>query len=421
MSKRSLSAASVMTIAVILLAGCSALPTTLARPDAAPTTVVVPAPTAVKPVPQTGAVDGGLAAYESTIETIYQKVNPAVVNIHVIQKQKVTSPNLPNIPFFFGQPDQQAPQERIIEGSGSGFVWDTKGDIVTNNHVVDGADKIEVTFYDGTTVPAKLVGADPDSDLAVIHVEGVATENLQPVDMADSDTVTVGQLAVAIGNPFGLQGTMTLGIVSAVGRSLPAGSEDLTGPSYTIPDVIQTDAPINPGNSGGVLVDDGGRVIGVTAAIASPVRASSGVGFAIPSTIVRQVVPSLIESGHYVHPYIGVSGTSLTPDLAEAMDLDPQQRGALIVDVVPRGPADKAGLHGSDRQITIDGQAALVGGDVIVAIESQPVKAFDDLVAYLVRYTQVGQNVQLTVLRDGKETPVTLTLEARPDHTSTSS
>jgi serine protease Do len=207
---------------------------------------------------------------------------------------------------------------------------------------------------------------------------------------------------------------MTVGFVSALGRLLPVESQDGQGPGYSIPDVIQTDAPINPGNSGGVLVNDQGQVIGVTSAIISPAGASAGIGFAIPSAIVEKVAPVLIESGHYEHPWLGVSGISLNPDLANAMNLKSDQRGALVVDVVPGGPADKAGLRGSDRQVTIDGQDVRVGGDVVTAIDGQAVKDFDDVVTYLVRATEVGQEVSLTVLRNGKEETIQVTLAARP-------
>jgi len=338
-----------------------------------------------------------------------------VVTIQVVQKQTVNVPVIPEIPGFpfFGQPVPQQPQQRVQQALGSGFVWDKSGDIVTNNHVVDGADSITVTFHDGTTVPGKVIGADPDSDLAVVKVD-VPAGQLQPVQLADSTQVKVGQFAIAIGNPFGEESTMTTGIVSALGRSLPVNDGNVQGPTYTIPDVIQTDAPINPGNSGGVLLNDQGQVIGVTSAIESPVRASSGVGFAIPSAIVQKVVPALIQTGHYEHPWLGISGTSLNPDLAQAMNLKADQRGALVVDVVPNSPADKAGLLGSNRQVTIQGEQARVGGDVIVAIDGQPVKAFDDLVAYLARSTEVGQTVSLTVLRQGQEQTVKVTLAARP-------
>jgi 2-alkenal reductase len=292
-------------------------------------------------------------------------------------------------------------------------VWDEAGHIVTNNHVVEGADKIEVTFADGTIVPATLVGANRDSDLAVIKVD-VPAEELHPVRMGDSTQVKVGEIAVAIGNPFGLENTMTVGFISALGRSLPVESNGSAGPTYRIPDIIQTDAPINPGNSGGVLVNDQGEVIGVTAAIASPVQASAGIGFVIPSAIVQKVVPELIEKGHYAVPWLGISGTSLDPDLTQGMGLDAGQRGVLVVDVTPDGPADKAGLRGSDRSITVDGEDRRVGGDVIVAIGGQTLETFDDLIAYLFGSTKVGQQVTLTVLRDGQQQEVQVTLGERP-------
>ncbi len=210
---------------------------------------------------------------------------------------------------------------------GSGFIWDNAGDLVTNYHVVSGSDRITVTFSDGSTVPATLVGADPDSDLAVIKVNAPA-QQLQPVIMADSTQLKVGQLAIAIGNPFGLQGTMTVGFISGLGRLVPT-NENALGPTYSIPDIIQTDASINPGNSGGVLLDDTGKVIGVTQSIATTSGSSSGVGFAIPSAIVQQVIPALIKTGHYDHPYLGVSVTSMNPDLAAAMNLPSNQSGAL--------------------------------------------------------------------------------------------
>jgi len=268
-----------------------------------------------------------------------------------------------------------------------------------------------VTFSDGSTVPATLVGADPDSDLAVLKVD-MSADKLHPVQMADSKSIQVGQLAIAIGNPFGLEGSMTTGIISALGRSLPA--DETAVQAYTIPDIIQTDAPINPGNSGGILVDAQGQVLGVTSAIESPVRANAGVGFAIPSAIVNNVVPALIKNGKYAHSWLGISGTSLTPELAKAMNLDVSQRGALVEEVLPNSPAEKAGLQGSNQQTTINGQNVNVGGDVITAIDNQPVLQMDDLIAYLAGSTKVDQKVSLTILRDGKQQNVDVTLAARP-------
>jgi S1-C subfamily serine protease len=345
-----------------------------------------------------------LEALEGRLGAIYDQVTPSVVNIQVVQKAE--SPD-----FFAPSPD--VPQEFYRQGGGSGFVWDQEGHIVTNNHVVADADKISVTFHDGTIVLGEIVGTDPSSDLAVIKVD-VLPARLQPVEMADSSQVSVGELSVAIGNPFGLEGTMTVGFVSALGRLLPVAPEAFGGPGYSIPDVVQTDTPINPGNSGGVLVDDEARVIGVTSAIISPIGVSAGIGFAIPSNIVQKVVPVLIEIGHYDHPWLGISATSLNPDLAQTMGLDLGQRGVLVANVVPGGPADQAGLRGSDRQVEIDGRQVRVGGDVVVAIDGESVQDFDDLIAYLARATEVGQEVSLSVLRDGVEQTLQVTLAARP-------
>jgi len=354
----------------------------------------------------------GVLALEGTLSQIYEQVNPSVVNIRVVQK--VTADEMGDlqnsIPFFNLPQGQDQSPEQYQSGLGSGFVWDSQGHIVTNNHVIEDADKIVVTLNDGTNLTAELVGTDPDSDLAVIKVDLPA--GVQPLQLADSDTVHVGQLAVAIGNPFGLSGTMTMGIVSALDRSLPASLD--IGPSYSIPDLIQTDAPINPGNSGGVLVDDQGQVIGVTFAIESSVGQSAGIGFAIPSNIVQKVVPTLISDGNFEHAWLGISGTSLVPELSDAMGLDENQRGVLVIDVMPSSPAEKAGLQSSNDQVEIEGQQLPVGGDVIVAIDGQTVRDMDDLIAYLVGKTEVGQQVELTLLRDGKQETVSVTLMARP-------
>jgi serine protease Do len=417
MNKRLEILSMVLVLSMLGLTSCSgtlALPAQLG--NQVPAEAIQALPTEMPSAQVNPSMDVDLAALEVSLESIYEEVNPSVVNIRVLQQVMPQDfSQIPGFPFF-GQPspqEPQTPQGGFNQVLGSGFVWDKQGYIVTNNHVIEGADKIEITFYDGSVRPGELVGADKDSDLAVLKVNMPADE-LHPVQLADSTEVKVGQLAIAIGNPFGLQGTMTMGVVSAVGRSLPVESSQSAGPSYTIPDVIQTDAPINPGNSGGVLLDDAARVIGVTSAIISPVQANAGIGFAIPSAIVQRVVPSLIEQGSYQHPWLGLSGTSLTPGIAEAMGLDPDQRGVLVVEVISGSPTDKAGLQGSDRTVTIDGQDVPVGGDVIIAIDGQPVKAFDDLVTYLARSTEVGQKVSLTVLRSGIEKTFELTLAVRP-------
>jgi S1-C subfamily serine protease len=366
--------------------------------------------------PATPADSGLLAAYQGTLTEIYDFVNPSVVNIRVVSSASdiLGGQGLPEIPGLPELPDlPDGGNQPFAQGLGSGFVWDEQGHIVTNNHVVEGAEKIEVTFHDGTVAEAELVGTDPDSDLAVIKVD-MPQDQLLPVVMADSDQVKVGQMGIAIGNPYGLDGTMTVGIISALGRVLPSELGLTSGPSYSIPNVIQTDAPINPGNSGGVLVNDQGQVVGVTFAIESASGSSAGIGFVIPSAIVKRVVPSLIGAGVYEHPYLGISGLSLTPDLAEAMNLDSAQRGALVETVVSGGPADEAGLRPSEDQASVDGQSIGVGGDVITAFQGLPVKEMDDLISYLSSQGQVGQEVTLTILRDGQEQEIQVTLGARP-------
>ncbi len=416
MRKRYVSLLVIIVLVLVVSISCTAKASSNDTAAAMPTQSVPAATIADLPSDSSGVV----AAFEGTLEQIYEQVNPSVVNISVVQKQEVTLPTFPDIQGFFDFPFSQnpqlpsQPQEYYSHALGSGFVWDADGHIVTNNHVVDGADKVTVTFSDGTSVSADIVGTDPASDLAVIHVD-VDSSQLHPVQVGDSTQVKVGQLAIAIGNPFGLQGTMTEGIVSAVGRSLPVEGDDVAGiPGYTISDIIQTDAPINPGNSGGVLLDANGQLIGVTAAIESSTQSSAGIGFAIPSAIVRQVVPALIGKGSYDHPWLGISGMDLTPDIASAMDLKSDQRGALVVAVIADSPADKAGLRGSDKQVTIDGIQLSIGGDVIVAIEGQSVQDMDDLVTYLARSTQVGQQITLRILRDGKQKEISVTLTARP-------
>ncbi len=422
MKKRNIFFSVVVVLGMVALAACGSIAGAsggLRMPSAStptPSTLTSTTPAVTMPaqsgIPATGASSGLLAAYEGTLEQIYKAVSPSVVNISVVQQVSASSggTQIPGFPFF-NQPGGQPQQPQFQGALGSGFVWDQNGDIVTNNHVVAGANKIEVTFSDGTTVPATLVGADPDSDLAVVKVN-VSADKLHPVQMGDSNAIKVGQLAIAIGNPFGLEGSMSAGIISAVGRDLPAS--ETAARSYTIPDIIQTDAPINPGNSGGVLINMQGQVLGVTAAIASNANSNSGVGFAIPAAIVNNVVPALIKDGKYVHTWLGISGTTLTLDLATAMKLDASQRGALVEEISPNSPAEQAGLRGSNQQTTIDGATVNVGGDVITAIDNQPVLQMDDLIAYLARSTKVGQKVTLTVLRDGKQQTLDVTLAARP-------
>ncbi|RMF26928.1 MAG: PDZ domain-containing protein [Chloroflexi bacterium] len=359
-----------------------------ARPVALQTLPPQPTPT---PLPE--SIYQEIEAEDALLIHIYQRVNPAVVNIDIATRH------------FSDEP--------IEMGSGSGFVIDKEGHIVTNQHVVAGAEQIEVTFYDGSVAEARIVGQDEDSDLAVLQVD-LPPERLVPVELGDSSTLQVGQRVIAIGNPFGLQGTMTTGIISALGRTLPSRISDAGG-RYQIPDVIQTDAAINPGNSGGPLLDSRGRVIGVNSAIRSQTGANTGIGFAIPVNVVKRIVPQLIAHGRATYAYLGITsdGRFTVAELGRYTEM-PVDHGVLIAEVAPGGPAAKAGLRGGDRTITVLGSEVRVGGDIIIAIEGRPLRDFDDLIAYLVEETEPGQEVLLTVVRDGETLEIPVTLGERP-------
>lgn len=401
MKKPFLTYLSVLLLGLLMLSGCT---TTSATQEAEPATVNETAVTTTTEQPAVVNRDTSTQAVTSNLEAIYARVNPSVVHINV----ETNGVPIVNSPFL--GPEGLPPQQ----GEGSGFVWDTDGHIVTNNHVIANAKEITVYFSDDTAAEATVVGTDPNTDLAVIKVD-VPAARLQPVQMGDYFELNVGQQAIAIGNPFGQEGTMTVGIISALGRLMPVESMDPTVPRYSIPDIIQTDAAINPGNSGGVLLDENGAVIGVTSAIISSVRSSAGIGFAIPAYIVNKVVPSLISEGSYTHPAIGITGTSLTPELAEAMDLPAEQRGALVIQVSPNSAAAEAGLQASEQTVEIDGANALVGGDVIIAAGDRPVYDMDDLITDLSRHGEVGQPFTVTVLRDGETIELTLMLQPRPE------
>ncbi len=333
--------------------------------------------TAVLAATSGDAIEG----FENRLISLYERVNPAVVHIFNYQG---------NFP----------------QGTGTGFLYDQAGHVVTNNHVVENGDRFEVVFTTGRRVEATLVGTDVDSDLAVIRLDEVPAEAI-PLPLGNSRDVRVGEFVVAIGNPFGQESSMTLGIVSGLGRTLRSQRVTEEGGQYSLPAVIQTDAPINPGNSGGPLLNLRGEVVGVNAAIRSTTGANSGVGFSIPVNAVRRVVPSLIESGRYTYPYLGVSIND-TIDLSqqEALGLS-QTNGAYVTTVAAGGPASIAGLIGS-------GGLNRAGGDLIIAIDNEPVNEFNDLIGYLVFETEVGQTVTLTVIRNEETITVPVTLGARP-------
>ncbi|MCL6429815.1 MAG: trypsin-like peptidase domain-containing protein [Anaerolineae bacterium] len=346
---------------------------------------------------------GSLREQEQLLVELYRRAGPAVVNLRVTKHADAG---------FRFQPEEGEPPEELVRGQGSGFVIDREGHIVTNYHVVEGAEEVLVIFSDGDQARATVVGTDPDSDLAVIKADHLP--ELEPLELAESDEVHVGQLAIAIGNPFGLQGSLTTGIVSAVGRTLPLGRESTTvGGRFSIPRMIQTDAAINPGNSGGPLLDSSGRVIGVNTAINAREGVSSGVGFAVPVCLIRRIVPQLIKEGRYSYPWLGVTGRDVNPDIAEAMGL-PERRGALIVDIIKGSPADRAGLRGTNRTVTVHDTQLDIGGDVIIAINDTPVRQFDDVLVYLIERASVGQRLKLTVLRNGTLQTVEVQLGERP-------
>ncbi len=303
---------------------------------------------------------------------------------------------------------------------GSGFVYDKSGHIITNYHVIAGIgdNDISITLIDGTTYRARVVGADQYSDLAVLHVENVPATKLMPLPLENSSGLLVGERVVAIGNPFGLSGSMTDGIISGLNRLIPGypGPGPFSGaeaPAFSIPDVIQTDAAINPGNSGGPLLDIQGEVVGMNSAIFSTTGGFAGIGFAIPSNAIAKIAPVLIERGSFQHPWLGVSGTNMTPEIAEAIGLG-EPRGFLVIDTAPGGPADSAGVQGGDTPIQVGGTEIELGGDVILAIDDKDVRKIDDVLVYLEQATEVGETVRLTVWRDGQIIEINVTLGARP-------
>jgi len=291
---------------------------------------------------------------------------------------------------------------------GSGFVYDNLGHIITNAHVVDGANKATVTFLDGSQYNAEIIGEDKFTDLAVIKVSE-KPRLLHPLQIGDSSRLRVGEQVAAIGNPFGLSGSMTSGIVSQIGRLLP--TQD-TG--FSIPDVIQTDAAINPGNSGGPLLNMKGHVVGINTAIQSLTGINVGVGFAIPSNTVLKIVPVLIEEGEYNHPWIGITGKDIDPDLASVLDLK-QAKGFLVIGVIDGSPADKAGLKGMSQTQVIDGKEYPVDGDIIISVDDKEVRKISDILIHLQREKSVGDEMILGVLRDGEFMNISLELVERPD------
>jgi S1-C subfamily serine protease len=355
----------------------------LATPTARPATV--------------GVLDEQQAAnaLEAQNIAVYDAASPAVVNI--------TNRTYVYYRFIGTVPE---------EGTGSGFVYDAQGHIVTNYHVIENADELLVTLASGQVYDATVVGSDPANDLAVIRIDAGA-DLPAPLALGDSDRLRVGQFVVAIGNPYGLQQTLTTGVVSALGRVIEGAADN----SF-IGEAIQTDAAINPGNSGGPLLDLQGRVVGVNSQIISPSGASSGIGFAVSANTVRRVVPELIARGYYAHPWLGADMMSLTASVAKVLrdagvDL-PADSGLLVLDTAAGGPAAKAGVQGGSRWVRVGRYQLAVGGDVITAINGQPAADLQALTVYLETETAIGDTVTLTVLRGGAEIAIPVRLGEQP-------
>jgi 2-alkenal reductase len=333
------------------------------------------------PTPLPPSLNSMVDVEEQLVINVYARVSPAVVCI--------TAP------------------EQFGSCIGSGFIIDQEGHVITNNHVAVSTADLLVNLADQRTVPAEVVGTDAGSDLAVLKIDA-SPEELVAVPLGDSSSLQVGQRAIAIGNPFGFQRTVTTGVISSLGRTLPRD-----GSGFWIAQLIQTDAAINPGNSGGPLLDSQGQVIGVNTAIRSLTGVNSGVGFAVPVDIVKRVVPELIAQGRYRHPWVGISGSTIWPEMVEALDL-PVETGVLVYTVELDSPAAKAGLRGGEREVMVSGRPMRAGGDILVAIDNVEVKGFDDLINYLASQTSVGDSVTLSVVREDTRITFDLVLDERP-------
>ncbi len=336
---------------------------------------------------QINEINDFISAESKTLSLIeiFEKAEPGVVRVNTIGNQTANETG----------------------GVGSGFVFDKKGHIITNAHVIEGSTKTVVTFLDGRSYNAEIIGMDEYTDIGVLKVNA-DLKLLNPLSLGDSSNLNVGEPIAAIGNPFGLSGSMSSGIVSQMGRLLPSGS------GYSIPDVIQTDAAINPGNSGGPLLNMRGNIVGINTAIQSTTGEFTGVGFAIPSQTVAKIVPTLINEGEYKHPWIGISGRDIDPDTANVLGLK-DAIGFQIITVVENSPAADAGLIGSDKTIVVEGREYPTGGDIIVGVDGMDVRKIDDILVHLQRVKTVGDEMNLEILRDGRTTNVTIILQERPN------
>ena len=394
MSRKIVPALLLLSVLSLLLTGCRGAPgifqptPTLPPPSPTPRP---PAPVSLAPG-STPLIDAaGLDFAERRVVEVYNRVAPSVVTIttRVLRRG-----------FFF----QVIPEE----GSGSGFVLDREGRILTNFHVVEGAQNIEVIFEGDQVFPAQVIGLDPRNDVAVLQIDA-PPELLTPVELGSSGDLQVGQRAIAIGNPFGqFSRTLTTGVISALDRTLEGQD------GRTISGVIQTDAAINRGNSGGPLLDSSGRVIGINTAIFSPTGTSAGVGFAIPVDTVKRMLPDLLTLGRYRHPYLGIRyAYRITPGLAQALEL-PVESGLLLVQLFDGSPLDRAGVRGARREVILGNQRVFVGGDILVAVDGQPVTSLEELQILLESNYKVGDTVRVDLIRDGKPFTVEVTLAEEP-------
>jgi S1-C subfamily serine protease len=386
MFKRSYLIVLVVFTLMVAVLGC-----VVSSSTAVPNATVAPAPTSIPVTP--APAEASANELEAQVETVYAQRAPAVVNISVVA-----------IAYdFFMRPVPQ-------EGTGSGFVYDAEGHIVTNYHVVQGAESVSVALSNGEMYEAEIVGTDPATDLAVLKIEA---DNLpDPLPLTDSGQLKVGQFVIAIGNPFGQEGTLTVGVISALGRIIESPDGGFIG------EAIQTDAAVNPGNSGGPLLDLRGRVVGVNSQIISPSGASAGIGFAVSSNAVTRVVPELIARGRYPHPWL--VGARFAPFGAQEADLlrqagmdVPVDEGLLVIEVTAGTPAARAGLRGATRVVSVGRYRIPVGGDIITHVDDQPAPTLEELTVYLETQTQVGDTVSLTIVRDGQEQTVQMTLAER--------
>ena len=368
----------------MMLSSCDQSPPEVATPQ--PQTTPTPIIIVASPTPLGDDVLEPIDVEEQLVTNLYERVGPSVVHI---------TARVMTVDFFFGPLPN--------EGTGSGFIYDKQGHIVTNFHVIEGADALEVKFSEDLELPARVVGTDPPNDLAVLAVEGLPPESV-PLTLGSSTNLRVGQRAIAIGNPFGLDRTLTTGVVSALGRPLSTKDENI------IFDVIQTDAAINPGNSGGPLLNSRGEVIGINTAIREDAQ---GIGFAVPVNTIKRIVPMLLQNGSYPHPWTGFLGYSITPDLAQRLDL-PVEQGILVAQLYRDGPAMAAGIRGAGREVIIGNRRFLIGGDIITAVNGQSVKDWTSPSKYLELNTAVGEAITFSLIREGQLFDANLTLMAQP-------